>query len=146
MAIEQGYRLLGTSTEAVPELLYTVTAARRSWAEANKPALTRYARALSAAFSFIRDPANRANVVRTVMQSTNAPETVAQRTLALFFEPERGVLPRSGEIDLKGLEQVIAIMAEAGALKPPLPPPERFVDLQYLRAAGVKQPEAGGSR
>jgi ABC-type nitrate/sulfonate/bicarbonate transport system substrate-binding protein len=145
-AIEQGYRLLGTSTEAVPELLYTVTAARRSWAEANKPALTRYARALSAAFSFIRDPANRASVVRTVMQSTNAPETVARGTLALFFEPERGVLPQSGEINLKGLEQVIAMLAEAGALKSPLPPPERFVDLQYLRAAGVQQPDAGGAR
>jgi hypothetical protein len=29
-------------------------------------------------------------------------------------------------------------MAEAGELKPPLPPPERFIDLQYLRAAGLQ--------
>jgi hypothetical protein len=29
-------------------------------------------------------------------------------------------------------------MAEADVLKPPLPGPERFVDLQYLQAAGVK--------
>jgi hypothetical protein len=36
------------------------------------------------------------------------------------------------------LEQVIAMMAEARILKPPLPPAERFVDLQYLRAAGVQ--------
>lgn len=137
-AIEQGYRLLGTSTEAVPELLYTVTAVRRSWAEANKAAIVRYVRALSAAFAFIRDPANRGSVARTVMQSTNAPEAIAQRTLALFFEPERGVLPRRGEIDLKGLAQVIAMMGEAGTIKPPLPSPERFVDVQYLRAAGVQ--------
>jgi ABC-type nitrate/sulfonate/bicarbonate transport system substrate-binding protein len=137
-AIEQGYRLLGTSTEAVPDLLYTVTAVRRSWAEANKEAIVRYVRALSAAFAFIRDPANRGSVARTVMQSTSVPEAIAQRTLALFFEPERGVLPRRGEIDLKGLAQVIAMMGEAGTIKPPLPSPERFVDMQYLRAAGVQ--------
>jgi ABC-type nitrate/sulfonate/bicarbonate transport system substrate-binding protein len=137
-AIEQGYRLLGTSTEAVPDLLYTVTAVRRSWAEANKAAIVRYVRALSAAFVFIREPANRGSVARTVMQSTSAPEAIAQRTLALFFEPERGVLPRRGEIDLKGLAQVIAMMGEAGTIKPPLPSPERFVDVQYLRAAGVQ--------
>jgi NitT/TauT family transport system substrate-binding protein len=137
-AIEQGYRLLGTSTEAVPDLLYTVTAVRRSWAEANKEAIVRYVRALSAAFAFIRDPANRGSVARTVMQSTSASEAIAQRTLALFFEPERGVLPRRGEIDLKGLAQVIAMMGEAGTIKLPLPSPEQFVDVQYLRAAGVQ--------
>jgi hypothetical protein len=29
-------------------------------------------------------------------------------------------------------------MGEAGTLKAPLPPTERFVDLQYLRAAGIE--------
>jgi ABC-type nitrate/sulfonate/bicarbonate transport system substrate-binding protein len=137
-AIEQGYRLIGTTTEAVPELLYTVTAARRSWAQANQEAMVRYVRALAASFKFIREGANRDRVIRTVMQSTNSSEKIARETLALFFEPERGVLPRHGEIDLKGLEQVIAMLGEAGAVKPPLPSPERFVDLQYLRAAGVQ--------
>src|SRR3979409_1009531 len=42
VAVEQGYRLVGASTEAVPELLYTVTAVRRSWAEANKETIVRY--------------------------------------------------------------------------------------------------------
>jgi ABC-type nitrate/sulfonate/bicarbonate transport system substrate-binding protein len=138
VAIEQGFRLLGSTTEAVPELLYTVTAARRSWAEANKEAMVRYVRALAASFKFIRDGANRDRVVRTVMQSTSSSEAIARQTLALFFEPERGVLPKQGEIDLAGLAQVIAMLGEAGALKPPLPTPERFVDLQYLRAAGVE--------
>jgi hypothetical protein len=29
-------------------------------------------------------------------------------------------------------------MGEGGLIAPPLPAPERFVDLQYLRAAGVE--------
>jgi ABC-type nitrate/sulfonate/bicarbonate transport system substrate-binding protein len=138
IAMEQGYRLLGASTEVVPDLLYTVTAARRSWAEANKNAVTRYVRALAAAFDFIREPSNRDRVGRIVMQSTGASEAIAARTLGLFFEPERGVLPKRGEIDLKALDQVIAMLGEAGALKAPLPSAEQFVDLQYLRAAGVQ--------
>jgi ABC-type nitrate/sulfonate/bicarbonate transport system substrate-binding protein len=138
VAIEQGYRRLGDSTDVVPQLLYTVTAVRRSWAQANQEAIVRYVRALAGAFKFIRDPANRDRVGTIVMQSTSSSAAIAQQTLALFFEPERGVLPNRGEIDVAGLAQVIAMMGEAGVLKPPLPQPERFVDLQYLRAAGVQ--------
>jgi ABC-type nitrate/sulfonate/bicarbonate transport system substrate-binding protein len=137
-ALRRGYRLLGLSSEAVPDFLYTVTIARRSWGEVNKDALVRYVRALAAAFKFIRDPAKRNDVVRTIVDTTGASEDSARQTLALYFEPERGVLPKAGEIDLKGLAQVIAFMGEAGTIKSPPPAPERFVDLQYLQAAGVK--------
>jgi hypothetical protein len=47
-------------------------------------------------------------------------------------------LPREAEIDMKALAQVTIMMAETGVLEPPLPAPEKFVDLQCLRAAGVK--------
>jgi hypothetical protein len=46
-------------------------------------------------------------------------------------------MPKQAEIDIKGLAQVIAFM-EGGVIKAPLPAPERFVDLQYLRAAGAQ--------
>jgi ABC-type nitrate/sulfonate/bicarbonate transport system substrate-binding protein len=137
-AIQQGYQLLGISNEAVPELLYTVTAVRRSWADAHKDAVTRYARGLAAAFAFIRDPANRAKVIKTIVETTGSPDTIAAQTLDLYFKPERGVLPRHAEIDPKGLEAVIGLMSEAGNLKPPIPAAGRFLDLQYLRAAGAE--------
>jgi len=101
VAMRRGYRLLGLSTDAVPEYLYTVTAARRSWAAANKDTIVRYVRALSAAFRFIRDPAKRADVVKTIVETTGFAEANAKLTLAL-------------------------------------PVAERFVDLQYLHAAGVQ--------
>src|SRR5215472_6181581 len=70
VAMRQGYRLLGLSTEAVPDFVYTVTAARRSWAENNKDAVGRFVRGLGAAFRFIRDPARREEVVRTIVETT----------------------------------------------------------------------------
>ena len=138
VAMRRGYRLLGLSTDAVPEYLYTVTAARRSWAAANKDTVVRYVRALSSAFRFIRDPANRGDVVKTIVETTGFAEANAKLTLALYFEPERGILPKLGEINLKGMEQVIALMAEGETINAPVPAAERFVDLQYLHAAGVQ--------
>jgi ABC-type nitrate/sulfonate/bicarbonate transport system substrate-binding protein len=138
VAMRQGYRLLGLSTEAVPDFVYTVTAARRSWAENNKDAVGRFVRGLGAAFRFIRDPARRNDVVRTIVETTGLAEANARLSLSLYFEPERNVLPRQGEIDLKGFKTAIEFMGEAGVLKAPLPPVERFVDLQYLRAAGLQ--------
>jgi len=138
VAMRQGYRLLGHSTEAVPDFVYTVTAARKSWAENNKDAVGRFVRGLGAAFRFIRDPARRNDVVRTIVETTGLAEANARLSLSLYFEPERNVLPRQGEIDLKGFATAIEFMGEAGVLKAPLPPVERFVDLQHLRAAGLQ--------
>src|SRR5258705_143042 len=138
VAMRRGFRLLGLSTEAVPEFVYTVTAARRSWARENQEAVVRYARAMAASFAFIRDPANREDMVKTIADTTGFAEANARLTLSLFFEPEQQVLPMRGEIGMKGMETAISFLGEAGAIKPPLPPVERFVDLTYLRAAGLQ--------
>ncbi len=136
-AIEQGYRLLGRSDEAVPDFLYTVTAARKSWADAHREAVTRFVRAMGGAFGFIHERANRDEVIKIIAETNRIPAAIAGQTLDLLTQPKPGVLPQRGEIDPNALRAVIAMMAEAGLLKPPLPEPERFIDLQYLRAAGV---------
>jgi ABC-type nitrate/sulfonate/bicarbonate transport system substrate-binding protein len=137
-AIAQGYSLLGRSDEAVPEYLYTVTAVRRSWADAHKEVVERFVRAMAATFQFIRDPANRDGVIKIIAETADCSNTIAAQTLDLFFAPGRDVLPQHGEINLKALQQAIVMMGEGGLLKPPLPPARRFIDLQYLQAAGVQ--------
>jgi ABC-type nitrate/sulfonate/bicarbonate transport system substrate-binding protein len=132
-AVADGYRLLGRSDAVEPQYLYTVTAARRSWAEAHKDAVTRFVRALAASFAFIRDPANRSRVVGIIAETTGASDAVAAQTLDLLVRPGSAVLPMHGEIDFGALARVISMMAQAGLLKPPLPSAQRFVDLQYLR-------------
>jgi ABC-type nitrate/sulfonate/bicarbonate transport system substrate-binding protein len=138
VAMRQGYRLLGLSTEVVPEFVYTVTAARRSWASQNQEAAVRFVRGLANAFRFIRDPARRNDVVRTIVETTGFAEANARLTLSLYFEPERKVLPLRGEIDAKGFATAIEFMGEAGVLKPPFPKPDQFIDLRYLQAAGIQ--------
>lgn len=138
VAIGGGYRRLGVSTDAVAAFQFQVIAARRTWAQTNKDAVVRFVRGLAAAFRFIHDPANRGEVAMAIVELTGLSDQIARQTLALYFEPDRGVVPKQAEIDLKGLAQVIAFMGDGGTINPPLPQPERFVDLQYLRAAGAQ--------
>ena len=138
LLMKQGYHRLGVSTDAMKNFQFIVSAVRRSWAEKNKDALVRYVRALASAFRFMREPASRDEVVRMVIDTTGSSEEIARQTLALYFDPDRGVVPKQGEIDVKGFAQVIQVMAEAGELTPPLPQAERFIDLQYLKAAGLQ--------
>jgi NitT/TauT family transport system substrate-binding protein len=136
--IDQGYRRLGVSTDAMSNFQFIVSAVRRSWAANNKNTLLSYVRALAAAYKYMRDPAKRDEIVGIVTETTGTSETIARQTLQLYFEPERGVFPKQGEIDVKGLDEVIRVMAEAGELKAPLPAAERFIDLQFLKAAGLQ--------
>ncbi len=136
--MKQGYHRLGVSTDAMSNFQFIVSAVRRSWAEKNKDALVRYVRALASSFRYMRDSANRDEVVGVVVETTGSSEDIARQTLSLYFDPDRGVVPKQGEIDVKGFAQVIQVMSEAGEIKAPLPSPERFIDLQYLKAAGIQ--------
>ena len=138
LALNKGYRRLGLSSDAVSSFLYTVTAARRSWAETHQDEVVRYVRALASAFRYIHDPAHREEVVKIIAAAEAGSEMSARQTLTLYFDPDRHVLPMAGEIDLARVRQVIAFMKDNGTLGDPLPAAERFVDLRYLRAAGVE--------
>jgi ABC-type nitrate/sulfonate/bicarbonate transport system substrate-binding protein len=138
IAIAQGYRRLGVSAEAVPNFQFQVLAARRAWAAANQDMVMRFVRALAGGFRFVRAGANRPAVIKAAVELTGSSEDIVRQIFALYFEPDRGVVPKQGEINLAGLAQVIAFMAEGGLIAPPLPAPEKFVDLQYLRAAGLQ--------
>ena len=137
-AVRQGFRLLGATNDAVPDFVYTVTAARRSWAVEHKEALARYVRAMRDSFRFIRDPQNRSRIAVLMKEWWGSSEETAFSTLDLFFQPEKNVLPFEGEINLRGVEQVIRFLKDGGVVTGPVPPAETFVDLQYLKAGLAK--------
>ncbi|HEY7298630.1 MAG TPA: ABC transporter substrate-binding protein [Xanthobacteraceae bacterium] len=136
---QKGYHKLGDSLEVIPVLQFNVIAARRSWAQANRDVVLRLARAFGAAYRFMRDPANRSEMARITAETTGATLEVARAMLDFYYEPDRGVMPKQAEIDMAGLNAVIELLGRTGGLAPPLPSAERFVDLQYLRAAGLQQ-------
>jgi ABC-type nitrate/sulfonate/bicarbonate transport system substrate-binding protein len=136
--MQRGYTKLGDSLEVIPALQFSVIAARRDWAQANRDAVLRLTRAIGGAYKFMRDAANRDEVVRLAAELTGASAEVMRAVLAAYYEPDRGVMPKQGEIDMTGVAAVIALLGRTGELKAPLPAAERFVDLQYLKAAGLQ--------
>ena len=136
--MQRGYGKLGDSLEVIPTLQFGVIAARRAWAAANRDTVLRLARAVGGAYTFMRDAANRDEVVRIAAETTGAPAQVMRAVLASYYEPDRGIMPKQGEIDMAGVSAVIALLGRTGELTAPLPAAERFVDLQYLEAAGLQ--------
>jgi ABC-type nitrate/sulfonate/bicarbonate transport system substrate-binding protein len=136
--MRKGFRRLGDSLEVLPVLQFNVLAARRGWAAAHKDLMTGLARAFGATFRFLRDPANRDEAATLIAEATGTSPEVARAVLALYYDPDRGVMPKQGEINMAGLGRVIALLAGSGEIGKPVPEAERFVDLQYLRAAGLQ--------
>src|SRR6185437_591966 len=136
--LQKGYRKLGDSLEVIPVLQFNVIAARRAWASEHKDAVTRLARAFGSAFKFLRDPANRDEVTKSIVATTGAPAEVARAILNLYYEPDRGIMPRQAEISMPGMTEVIELLVASGQINGLPPSADRFVDLQYLHAAGLQ--------
>jgi hypothetical protein len=86
----------------------------------------------------MNDPKNRDEITTLIKEDGKISDEVAQQIFAPYLDPARNVLPKRGEVDLAALNRVLALMSEVGAIPSPPPPAEKFVDLQYLQAAGIQ--------
>jgi ABC-type nitrate/sulfonate/bicarbonate transport system substrate-binding protein len=136
-AFDGGAHTLAMHIETGHHLLYVIEMVDRAWAESHADVIVRYIRATAAANRFIRDPANRGEVIKAAMEVTGQPEDRAREMLAYFWDDKNDVLPRQGEIDLAKVNALMGLYGKYGILPTPLPPPERYVDLRYLKMAGV---------
>jgi ABC-type nitrate/sulfonate/bicarbonate transport system substrate-binding protein len=137
-AVQAGFPRLGFTYEAGADLLFNVDVVRRAWGESNKEAMVRFVRALASAYEFMRNRKNRSEVVKIIAESQRVSADVARDIFAPYLQPDKNVLPKRGELDLKAFDNVLALMAEAGVIANPAPPADKFVDLQYLRAAKIQ--------
>lgn len=138
VTLQKGYTRLGDSLEVLPVLQFAVIVATRSWAASHKDELVRFARAFADAYRFMHNPANREEVTAILAETMEIPAPVARAMLALYLEPDRGVMPRQAEISVAGVNKVIELIGGAGELTAPFPDAARFIDTQYLQAAGVR--------
>ena len=136
-AIAQGFPRLGFTDEAGSDLIFNVDMVRRAFGEQNKDTLVRFVRAMASTYAFMNDVRNRDDVVGIVKETGKLSDDMARQIYAPYLEPRRNVLPRRGELSLPAFERVLGLMAEVGAIPKPAPSAERFVDLQYLKEAGI---------
>lgn len=136
-AINLGYPRLAFTYEAGADLIFNVDMARRAWGEKNKELLVRMVRGFAAAYRFINDAKNHDEVRNIVKESLKISDDTTRQIFRPYTEANKNVLPRQGEIDLPAFDRVLALMGEAGVIPSPVAPPARFIDLQFLKAAGI---------
>ena len=136
-AFDAGGHTLAKHIDSGQHLLYVIEMVDRAWGETHADVIVRYIRATAAANRFIRDPANRSEVVKAAMEVTAQSEDRAREMLAYVWDDQNDVLPRQGEIDRAKVNNLIALYGKYRILPAPLPPPERYLDLRYLKMAGI---------
>lgn len=130
LAVAAGLKRLADSRVAFKEYQATSIVTTRSWARENQAALTGFLRAMIRARAWIDDPANDETAQRLLldhMPSMN--EAAAGRALAGIRETV------SLELNMKGVETVLALRRQYGEPSKELAAPAAYMDLSYLSAA-----------
>ena len=137
-AIKQGFPRLGFTYEAGADLIFNIDMTRRTWGEKNQDALVRFVRAFATSYEYMNDPKNRGEITSLVKDSLRVSDEIAREIFAPYLEPGKNVLPKRGELSLSAFNRVLTLMGEAGVIATPVPSAERFMDLRYLKAAGIQ--------
>ncbi len=130
VAIDEGYRLLGRSSDVLQDFMFMSVTVNRTWAREQRPVAVRYLRALGAAIDWLYDPANKEEAIDLLAQRTNTERSAAARTYTVFIE-EGKVIPRGAAIPVAGLETYLQAMIDLGDLPGPTPNAARYIDLSY---------------
>jgi len=132
----QGYRRLGTTTDAVPEYMFGTIATRRDWARQNSDLVVRFIRGYQDGLAWIYDPANREKVIAYWVDISKSSPDAATKTYDEYIAgPLRGkVLPEGARINRTAMQAVIDLMIESNILQRPLTLDE-VLDLSYLEQA-----------
>ena len=133
-AMDEGYRRVAVSTEAVKDYSFSSVMVRRDWARTHSDELVRFLRACGRATAWLYDPANRDAAIAVLMERTKQEEKYTRLTYDLMVTAER-VFPERCAVRPDGIRAVIDLLGEVGELSAPLPQPEKYVDTSYWQRA-----------
>jgi NitT/TauT family transport system substrate-binding protein len=130
----EGYTNLGNSYDVYPYYPLDVITTRRDWAQQNDDVVVRYLRAIVQADRWLYDPANREDAAIVAVNVLKMSYDEALRSYDLLVTQTQAI-PRDGDLPISGLQAVIDTMVDIDLLSPPLPAPDKYVDLSYLERA-----------
>jgi NitT/TauT family transport system substrate-binding protein len=131
--IDEGYKRLDVSSNAVKQYEWINHAIREDWAKANRPALVAFIRAWIRATRWVYDPRNKDEATRLLAREMKLDDRYARQAYEMYFDARTwGV---DGKLDLVGLQAVVDALFEQGDLTPPIPKAEKYVDASYWQEA-----------
>jgi ABC-type nitrate/sulfonate/bicarbonate transport system substrate-binding protein len=130
-AAELGFNVIGKVVDVIPNFQLTVLTARRSWAEANRPLVVRFMKAMALSMRWLID--NRRSAIEFLTREMKLKPAHAEKGWEYYVENR--IWNPDADINVEGMKVVIQIQAEQGQIKPPLPTPAKYIDQSYLREA-----------
>jgi len=131
IAIDQGFNKLGDTLELIPTYQFNAVTMNPAWAEKNRTSVVRFLKAHIRSLRWIYEQPDQAAEFFTQEMGVKPP--YARRGVDYFTKNK--IFPIDGAVTLDGLKVNIEVQARDGVLKEPLPPPEKYVDLSYLKQA-----------
>ncbi|MBI2357549.1 MAG: ABC transporter substrate-binding protein [Deltaproteobacteria bacterium] len=131
IAIDQGFTRLGDTVEAIPTYQFNAINISPAWAEKNRATVVRFLKAHIRSLRWIHEQPGQAAEFFTQEMGVKPP--YARRGVDYFTKNK--IFPIDGSVTLEGLKVNLEVQARDGVLKEPLPPPEKYVDVSYLRQA-----------
>jgi NitT/TauT family transport system substrate-binding protein len=135
----RGMTYLGTTSDAVPNYMFTTVATKRDWGRQHADALVRLIRGYQDFLTWMQDPASKAKMVEYWVKLSGASEEAARQTYDTYVTgplKNKVIAPDAG-VDRNGVQAVIDIMLESDILKRPLTVDE-VVDLSYWERASQR--------
>ena len=131
MALDRGFNRLGDVLETLPTFQFTTVNVNPTWAEKNRPTVVKFLKAHIRSLGWIHDHIDEAAELMTREMGIKPP--YSRKGVDYFVH--KGLFPKDGAITLEGMRVNIEVQARDGLIAPPLPPPEKHIDLSYLRQA-----------
>jgi ABC-type nitrate/sulfonate/bicarbonate transport system substrate-binding protein len=126
---KDGFRFLGSSVEVAPAYPFTVGIVRKA-ADVDER-FVNFLKALTKAWDWLADAANRSRAVDVLGSATKAARAEAEQTYDVYLNPPA---PPSMEPTESGVTAVLQLLAESGRIPAKLPEASRFIDRRYFRA------------
>ncbi len=132
---EGGFKRLDRSTDVIPHYAWGAESVREEWAQSKTPTLLAYMRAWIKAWRFLHDPANKETVIEILARETKIDDRYARGMYDLYYGATAVGVETDGKPDLVGYQVMLNDLVDRGQIDPPVPPPEKFVDLTYWEQA-----------
>ena len=134
-AQQAGFKDMGEVTRYIPDYASTAGFTTRRWAGTHGDILVRYIKGNIEGVDWVSDPNNRNEAASILAKDLKISIEVAGKSIVEdLFHPAMG-LNKKAAFPVAGTKIVIALRAEMGYLKPPLPDPTQFYDLSYYEKA-----------
>jgi len=131
IVVEQGYSNLGDAYKLLPDYQLSGIGVREGWAQKNRGTVIRYLKALVSTYQWLHD--NREEAIKILPAITKLDKKYVAKSWETYTKTQ--IWPRNGEVNLKGVQTILNLMAEEGALKKPLPKAEDIAASSYLEEA-----------